>query len=500
VRPETAYDPAGGQVLSVLCEPLLQNDPLTGELRAGLVSYWITTSKGAQLTLRLRRGAPFHKGGTLDASDVTRSLSTVAALETASYSAELLEQVKGYEALHGLSSTDEASELKELRGVTALSDSSLAISLSTRNASFVESLVHPATAPQSRDVAASANADPACVGPYRLQEPVTDASTRITAVRAKEYPGDNEAYTNGGRGYVDRIEFRVFSSRRAGVAAFQKGDVDLAAVPDDLLSEPVPAGASRVSAPNGFVEYVGFGALDPEESPYGRPEVRRALGQVLDRPLLSRVAYGGGALPAKRLLPPTTGDASGVDACPSSDADDAAGVVAASGAQSKPLKLYFNDEFGNRALAGEIARQWRAAVGIRVQAVPLTWTAYLERANSTAGFDGAFMQSWQGRVPSADAYLAPLLSSATVGTSNMAHHIDTAFERALRDARSATDDNARKLAYQKVERRACETMPLVPLVYRQWHYLVRDSALGTANGSWTLAASGLLDLREIHRR
>ncbi|MCW2545303.1 MAG: hypothetical protein JWM40_2855 [Frankiales bacterium] len=496
--PATAYDPAGDQVQSLVCEPLVTRDPRSGALaRTGLATYWITTSKGSQLTVRLRKGLRFSDGSKVNVNDVVASWSRAALVETASPSAEVLAPVKGFDTVHGEVDSDNATELSRLHGLTALSDTSLSVSLQGRNAAFVERLSEPVTAVTPRGTTGSSS--PRCVGPY-VQHPAGGAV--VTLTRNSSYYNGNSSYDDGGRGYADSVTFRVLPTRADAATAFRSGKVDIAPLPDAELGRPLPAGTTRIDAPNGFVEYVGL-PLAGSANPYADPAVRQAMSRAIDRVALSKAAYGGGALPASGFVPPTAGPAYAPGACgPSTGADlpSLRATVAAATLGKPLLTLSFPDVDANARVARELQRQWQTGLGLRVQLDPLSPNAFLQKATSAAGFAGAFLEGWQGLSPSADDTLGPLLSSAGTGTSNLAHFVSPPFERALTDARQAEDDKGRQLAYRNLEQRACESLPLIPLVFRQWHYLVRTSRLSSSNPSWTDRATGLLDLRDVWLR
>ena len=501
--PARAYDPAGEQVQSLLCEPLITRDPRTGKLTTrGLASYWITTSRGSQLTVRLRKGLRFSDGTKVNANDVLASWSRAAAVETASPDADVFEELKGYDTVHGLVETDDTTALTKLKGVAPLSDTSLSFTLSQRDAAVVERLSHPITAitPGRAGQDARFATRPVCIGPYALSTRIATSAKSILLTRSAHYYGANTAFDSGGRGYADSIEFRVFASRAAAVAAFRAGSVDMAPVPTELLDQPVPPGASLVHAPNGTVDYLGLPTGNG--SPYADPAVRRALSEALDRSALARVAFRGAALPATGFVPPSAGGDFRTDACgdavqPATDLSALRATVKAATLGKPGLSLSYPDVDVNAAVAREVQRQWKTALGLDVTLDPLTPGSFLQKATSADGFRGAFLEGWRGLSPSAEDYLAPLLSGAATGTSNIAHYSQPAFERALREARQDEDTSGRRLAYQGLEDKACQSLPLIPLVFREWSYLVRTSKLSTSNASWTDKASGLLDLRDV---
>jgi oligopeptide transport system substrate-binding protein len=507
--PANAYDPAGQQVIATMCDPLLQYDPLTAKLQPGLATFWISTSQGGQLTVRLRGGVHYSTGGTVNATDVVDELSRVASVDTASYAAGALQLVKGFDVISGQADSKSSDALKHLTGVNALSDSSFAVSLSKHDSSFVYVLAHLLASPVPHKLAAATSfaSHPVCAGPYELTGPWHAGDKQIVLRKNPHYYGKNNVYTNGGAGYADTIVVNIFASRSAELAAFAAGQVDIAQVPDDALPKPLPSGGSLVSAANGFADYLGLPSGNPVQNVFARPDVHLALSQALDRTAIGQAAYGGGSLPATGFLPPTVGDSFQPNACgaatpATADVAAARRTLSTAGISltGQPLTLYYNDDYQNAAVAKAVAAQWHAAVGLNVTLKAMPWTDYLQKASGPQGFDGAFLESWTGATPSADSYLTPLLGTDAVGTSNFAHYVSPDFQRSLTTAHEATTASGRLLDFRALVKQTCSALPLLPLVFRQWHYVVRSSKVGSALNSFTDAASGLLDLREVYVR
>lgn len=509
VDPSNAYEPAGDQVLSAVCEPLVTFDPLTGKPKPGIATQWIVNSGGSHFTVQLRSGVHYQHGGSVNAEDVVAEMSRVASVDDASHDADLLTYVKGYDALHGLSESNSSQALKQLSGLNVVSNDSFSMSLSTADADMVSVLGHLLSSPvpgsMARNDDASLSTAPDCTGPYEMTAPWRPGQSTITLTRFPHYYAKNTAYPLGGAGYPQTIVFKIFPDQAAEVAAFNAGELDIAQVPDTgIKPDAVGPGSQVVSAANGYVEYLGF--PNSTQSPFAKAAVRAALSEALDRETLGEQAYSGTTLPATGFVPPTVGDTYRPNACatstaPVADLTAARSKLASSGVNlsGKTLKLYYNEQFQNAQLAQAIESEWQSAFGLQVSLVPMQWSDYLQMATSVAGFDGAFLESWQAPYPSADGYLYPLFDSNSIGQDNFAHLQSSPFDQDLQYvARQADDPTGRSYDYQQAERYLCQYLTMVPLVFRQWQYLVRTNKVGSAVGSFTDRATGLLDLREIY--
>lgn len=497
IDPANAVDDAGQLVVKTMCDSLLEIDPVSGEVVGGLARSFSVDSASA-VTVTLARGLRFNDGSSVSVEDAIASLSRVVA-EAAPGVAEQLGSIGGYPFVHGDIATKDADDpaADRLTGVRRVSNDAFQITLAAPDPEFVKRLTLPLAAVVPKDLAGMRAADfarrPVCAGPYRLAEPWEPSAEVIKLVRSPKPTPVSRAYTEGGRGYADVIDFRVLPDRAAQVKAYGEGRVDTAEVPPSLLGEARDRGQSFVTAPTPFVEYVGFSFA--QNSPVADRDVRRALAGALDRRALVETVYGGGRIPADGLLPPTVPDRA--QGC----AFDPPPPAAVASLRGTRLSLYVNDDPGERRLMEAVADQWRAVLGVDAQVVAIPWEGYLTRARSGEGFDGVFRTSAELPFPSAQAYLHPLLASAGIGQDNYGRYsskaIDTLFDRRLTDETSL--DN-RAAVTRRIEAIACSEVVLVPISYGQVEYLVRTDQLASATGHLTDATTGRLVLREMFRR
>lgn len=504
VDPALVNDDAGRLVASLVCEPLIQLDPMTGRLARGAADALTVTGDGAGLTISLRKGVKFHNGKSLTAQDVVYALSRVARHDLASPNAAVLSPVAGWSAIHGAPdpTDDTEPEDRKLAGVNPISKHAFEVSLGERNAEFVRALSVTAAAPVPDKLAdrdGGFNEQPVCIGPYRMTKPYQQGDAVIELHRFEDYYGRNEAYVRGGAGYPDVIEFRILPDRDAQVREFDAGVLDIAHVPSDQVAAVRAShGDAFVTAALPQVEFLAFPSGDPVLS---ERRAREVLSAALDRQRLVDDVFGGGRLPATRILPPTVPvDATGTCATavpPAASSDDE--VLA--GFRAKPLKLYVNADFANRKMADAVAQQWRESLGVEVQVEALPWEQYLRRATGSDLFDGLFRESWEPAAPGPDGFLFPLFHSKSVGHTNFARFNSRDFDRRIdRVVRRETDEELRLLKYASLEEMVCNAVPVIPLTFGQEEYLVRSDRLGAASGVLFHRATGMPVLRELYVR
>jgi ABC-type transport system substrate-binding protein len=506
IDPAHVDDPSAAQLDSLICEPLMSFNPLTAKPEAGIATSWIQGSGGRNISVQLRHGVRYHSGQAVHSADLIAALSRVANVDTASVNAPLLKGVYGYDEIHGVTDASSDLALERLLGLVANSDDTFQI-LHSHNAGESSLLGHPISAPVPATLARrddpSLATNPDCVGPYELTEPYRPGQTTVTLKRARGYYAKNQAHPRGGAGYPDSVVFKIFPDRNAELAAFRAGKLDIVQVPGTPLApKDVAASSTLVSAANGHMDYVGF--PEPDGTPFADRNVRLALSQALDRTVLAEVALSGAARPASGFIPPTVGDTYVDKACPTAvppTADVSAAQQSLNAAKvdvrGKVLKLYFDDEFVNGKVAAAVAASWRTNLGVRVTLVPLDWKAFHARAISTAGFDGAFIDNWAAPYPAADHYLFPLFASTSIRQDNYTRYTSGDFDEAIDSARLTSDPATRALDYRALERGLCHDLPMAPLLFRDYRYLVRSSRVGSAIGSYTDAASGLINVRDL---
>lgn len=510
IDPTNAYEPMGELVDSVLCEPLIEQNPVTGALQPGLAASWVVFNHGTQLDLRLQAGARFSNGAPVTAQDVVFTLSRLASADYASNEASLMSPVLGYGEIHGSIPTTNTLALRQLAGVVALSTDSVEIDLDTPLADFVRVLTTEATAPVSEQAANRAGtrfaADPVCAGPYQLAAPWQPGDPTIVAVRSRYYTPSDPAFSDGGRGYLSRIVFHVYPNVPAAARALTAGQLQLAPAPPPGTLPALPAGVAALSVPGDMVEYVGFPTAG--DSLLAQRAVRLALSEATDRQALIDSVYPGTRLPAGGFLTPNLGSVYTPDACgraTPADGDLAAARATLAAAhislRGAKFSLYVDDDFRNVAFDTALAHQWEADFGLRVQVVAMSLPAFLAQGSSLSGFPGAFRFSWVPPYPSAEEIFAPLFTTSGIGQDNFAGFADPAVDHELTQfADQATDSADRVVDLRKVQSLLCAQLPMVPLTLTTDRWLIDTAAVGATRRGYLDRATGGPDLPELFLR
>lgn len=533
--PALVEDASARLVLSTMCTPLVRPGSEAAPVPVAASEFNVGGS-GRELTLTVRSGLRAGDGSKLDARDVSAWMARLASDTLASPAAELISSVEGYDLIHKGHSAkkigeraDDAPATDRLDGVETLGARALRIRLAVPNTEFVATLASPALAlvPRSawRDRPDGELAGrPQCAGPYRMAAPWHPGGAEIRLERNPYYRPVDGTHTRGGRGWADRIVFRVQADPAARLQAYRRGETDMAFVDGADAASLAPVGDQLVHAPTGETDYVGLSsasallrdvhvdpamvhaaAADIEKSitdtilrrqleqalpaalptELARGVLRQALSLAIDRTALVASVYGGRRLPATDVLPATVPAAEHAPRCgATNEHGDAADARRLAGLLNPPvsgrnLTLAFNDEGQHRAVAQSIAAAWKSVLGIDVTLVPMTWGDY-EAKGRVGGFDGAFRVSWAGPASGVDQ-LGQLLG----GRANWAGAPDPIVAVALGD-RIAGDRNPERRAATLREFQTaylCRVMPLLPISNGQTSAVVRRAAVGTAHGS-----------------
>ena len=503
VDPLHADTPSSRLVSGLLCDTLLDVDPTTGAVVAGLAQD-ASFNKGL-ITLTLRKNLRFTDGTPLRAADVVASLSRLASPLSASPEAGLMTEVAGYTK----QSTELFSPTTTLAGVSAVDTTHVQIALTQADPSFLMALTEPATAPTS---SAKATADPAsvtsapdCVGPYVLDQPWTPAATALSLSRSSGYSATNVGWTSGGRGYADHVTFDVAADETAALAAVAAGTADLAQLPADGTAAPTGSVVHR--SQTAAAEYVGlpFSA----EGALGEPTVRRALSMALDRAAIAQDAFGSDAVASGSFLPAgVLPSGTGPQCAAAPLIPDVAGAQALLTAAEKnelagtTLTLTVNDDTGAKAEAADIAKAWQQAFGMTVTVAAVPFQQYVQTATAGAGFTGAFRVAWSGEAaepvatyPTAAQQLTPLFATGSGQVANWARYQDVTFTTKLADlvtASAGVDLAQRTTAATDV---LCSAMPLIPVAAGQASWVFGPGITSTR----PLTRTGLPILREVYR-
>ena len=486
-------DTAGALVVRTMCDPLIGTDPQTRELSPAVAKSWrVLGSAGVQVTLR--KGVTFSDGSPVTARDVVATLQRVVNPDVVSPQAHQLSTVLGYPNVQ-----EGKTEAKSFAGVRSNSNDTLQISLYTADSQFVRALTLPFATPVPRGLAARAgfSAHPVCVGPYALSGSYTGVEPTITLVRSSTYSGIRPALTRGGAGWADKVQFRVYPTQAAILAALGKGEIDAGQLGAQQVIAAKPQGVSTVSVPTSRLEYVGL----PNKAPFTDPLVDAAISQSLDRETLNAAAQRA---PAFNLVPPTLPDS----VLPEARIRDCQLTAKGNLAQARALlaqaqvgtslgtfPFYYNNEFTNPALAAELKRQL-ATIGLTITGVPVSFDNLIARGEGTGGFDGLFRMATTGDEVDQAQFVLSLVSVDALGKTNFAGFNGELISQRIRNKlMDKVPVDQQRTASLAVTASTC-AVPIVPIGWYQNHLGLASTVVVAAHGAID-RGTGYPELREL---
>ncbi|GAA2229381.1 MULTISPECIES: ABC transporter substrate-binding protein [Kitasatospora] len=463
VDPSNGFEHDGALLLRFLADPLVDYSADTGEARPAAAESWEVSADGTRVDFRLRPGVRFHHGREVTAADYVYSLSRVVRPATGSKLAYHLSCIEGFDAVR-------SGEADTLSGVTAVDPRLLRVRLNRPFHEVAAVFGHRVTAAVPQELADGDRelfrVHPVSTGPYRIIRPWVPGQG-LTMARFDGYYGANEAFPDGGSGYLDRLEFRIYEELEDAYRDWHRGELDVVKVPPARIPDALPFGERFRRTPCALMQYVGF---PTEVAPFDNPVVRRAAAMAIDRQGVIDSAFSGTRPLAQRILPPMLrtdddADLTGVRY----DPEGARALLAEHGIAPVTTYFTYNAGLGHDGWVESVIDQLNTNLGWRITPRPMVWPEFLAWLKQA---DTVFRMTWAIDYPSADNFLFPLFHSASVGSSNYTRYRSTEADALIDRARGTADPVSRRKLYAEAEARVCADLPLLPLWYGVQYHLV----------------------------
>ena len=148
-----AGDTTSSVVLQCIVDGLVEQDPVTLEVRPELAESWEISDDGTVYTFHLRKGIKFHNGREVTAEDFKYSMERVLDPATAAEQRWVLEEIKGADAFDG-------KRVKHVEGIEVLDPSTLQITIKRPYKPFLGLLSMEVAAPVPREEVERLGMDP----------------------------------------------------------------------------------------------------------------------------------------------------------------------------------------------------------------------------------------------------------------------------------------------------------------------------------------------------
>jgi ABC-type transport system substrate-binding protein len=467
--PAVAFDEVANAIEHFLFAKLLDFSPTGQGFVPDLAERWEVSDDQLRVVFHLRRGARFHDGQEVLASDVKRSIERALHPDTPCPVSSFYERITGYHAFT-------RRRASALDGVKVEGDYTLAIELSEPDSTLLSVLALPTVAPVCRSAGARYTPDfssnPCGAGPFRFRSWEPGRHVRVERF---------EGYYQPGRPYLDGIDYALGVPTFTQRFKFEDGQLD-------YLRELGEADLARYLA---SPAWRGLGAWEPSRAvqslfmnteipPFDSRPFRRAISAAIDREQIAMVRPGS-VRPATRILPSAI---PGHDPSPGQRFDLARALDLmreagfpydpATGRGGYPRELTYvaiSDSFDVEA--AQILQQHLARIGVRFRIRAQGWPAYLaetSRRRAVAfGSDG-----WAADFPDPSDFFEPLFSSKAISeeeSQNRAFYSNPRLDDLLDQARREPSPERRLALYHQAEDVVLDDAPWAVLYSKRWFEL-----------------------------
>jgi oligopeptide transport system substrate-binding protein len=443
-----------------------------------LAERWDVLDEGTRYVFYLRPDARFHNSRQVTAEDVVFSLEratdpTLGSRTAATYLSDI---IGAKEKLDGTA--------QGLRGVRALSDSTVEILIDAPKAYFLAKLTYSVAQVVDRENVES--------GSDWFQQPNGTGLFRLKSWEEKQHLvlERNEGFYRE----LPRSRYIVYRFL-AGVPIrlYERGEIDVAPVGTGSLErvlDPQSGLSTELQVyPKLAIFYTGFNTAKP---PFDDPMVRCAFAMSLDLDRLVNVVRQGyvpkanGLLP--RGLPGYSSDLAGIPF----DPEEARRLLQRSsyrGAENLPPIVYTaSGQGGIGPTLSAIAEMWRVNLGVDISVRQLPADQYYHRLSDEV--DNLFDYGWVADYPDPENVLDVLFHSGT--PNNVGAYANAQVDGLLEEARAEQDVERRMGLYRQAEELLLADAAAIPLWYGNSYLLVKPYVKGYA-----LTAHGLPDLKGV---
>jgi len=441
-----------------------------GELAPRLAEDWPEVSDdGKVYTFKIRQGVKWHNGRDVVAADFKYGMERATNPDTGSWGQSYLQQVVGYQDF-----VDKKAD--EMTGIKVIDDYTLEITLQNPQALFLTILISTSTFPLPREEVEQAGdrwGKEVAVGngPYMISEWTPDE--RLVLVK-------NPDYWDEGKPYLDEQVFNMAIEPAVSLLKLSTGEIDMmtSSIDPDILQtvQSDPQYTDFIHNKSSITSQWMF--MNMEVEPFNNLQVRQAINHAVDREALLRVA--GGGTPLYGVYPPGM-PAYDPDFIPYPyDPEKAKALLEEAGfPDGFETQLYYSSETSAWVTIAPIIQQQLAQIGVNVELVPLSHTAFIAEVNTPQKVPLGF-QSWAAVFPDPNDMIGPQFTCDARGVTgaNNSYYCNEELENLLNQAEAEIDLEARAALYEQMNQMIMAEAPHVPLwapeLYMLLHPRVKD--------------------------
>jgi oligopeptide transport system substrate-binding protein len=474
-------------------------------IRPAIAHSWDISKDGRTYTFHLRSDVRFHRHLVffevenftdstrfVRASDFVYSFSRICDPATASTGKWIFnDKIVGLEAF-------QAGNADTIAGFCAPNDSTFVVELKAPFPPFLGLLAMPYGYVVPREIVEHYGEDfrshPVGTGPFRFFR--WNEGQSLILHRNPDY---FEQGTNGHPlPYLDAVQVKFIPSRLSAFIEFVQGKLDFigdldASYKDEVLNldgsiKPTYAEKYQfVFAPQLNTEYLGM-QIDPDlpitqDHPLADLRIRKALNYAIDRPKMVRYLLNGMGYPAESGFVPKGMPGFDPLAVPGFNYDLARArqLLAEAGypnGEGFP-ELVLNSTQKYAAISEFIQKSFEQ-LGVRLNIQNLQGGAL--RAEVYGSRVNFWRASWIADYPDPENYLALFLTANHAPDGpNTTHFSSSEFDQLYQQSQSITQDSARFLLYQEMDRLMLAQAPIIPLYYDRSFRMLQKGITGLSS-------------------
>jgi ABC-type transport system substrate-binding protein len=399
--------------------------------------------------------------------------------------------------------TGMAYEGEPMKSVKVVDDYTFSVELKAPFSQFPQTLVYDTTkvipVDYAEKVGLKAFADkPVGTGPYMVD--VWKHNKYVRLVKNPEYwNADGSSGNSPGPGYVDEIDFNIYADDATEYLAFQKGDLDVSAIPagNFISAQNLPevkAGDWTVKAyPNTGIYFVGVSMNKPMLGGDENLPIRAALNMAADREAISNVVNQGVSIASDSIVPVSIpGYQPGNNPYPTDPANAQAKLDEFTGTLPKDIPLWFNTGAGHDKIGQALVAGWTKALpeltfklnGVETNAF---WTALSENKPPAL-----FRMGWIADYALMDNFIY-LFTKEGGSYGSYTWYDNPKVDELFNQARQTADIDEANAIYNEAEKVILTDAPCIPL------YTYRDARIHNSAriGGFNWNAFALTDMWKV---
>ncbi len=428
-----------------------------------LATSWDISKDKLVYTFNLRKGVKFHTTKYFTPTREFNATDVIFSIDRQRIKTRPYHDVSGgkYEYFDGM---EMGKTIKEIKILDPLK---VQITLSTPDATFLANMAMTFMSILSEEYATKlaginkkADLDnlPVGTGPFVFQSYAKDSVIKYSA---------HPAYW-GTRGNIDKLIFAITPDANVRHQKLKTGECQFANEPSPAdIPEMKKNPALKVMQDAGL--NVGYLSMNVTKKPFDNLLVRQAINHALNKKSYIDAIYLGNAVVAKNPIPPTIWSYNDAVKDYEYSIEKAKALLAKAGYPNGfeaemwtlPVARPYNP---NGKKMGELMQADLAKVGIKIKLQTFDWPTYLKKASQ--GDHQMLQMGWTGDNGDPDNFLNTLLGCGSIKSgSNYSKWCDQKFNKAVTEAKTATDIKKRTALYKEAQKIFKEQAPWVTIAH-----------------------------------